>query len=519
MEAGGDGWRGRVGDDLSVQTVVRICVAVASEASSRGATDALVAYADRPHARRLAAAACLAVASVGMPVRLAARPCSMAAVACEVARRDDADGATDGAPDGAWTVGIMVTAGHYGTDWNGVKVRLGDGGPAPADFLYDVDARAMTLSDDEVAAVMREMPGEGAGVVAEAGGDSGAGSGVASLDDADWDACDGASWRVAAGATPADPSATHAARLRACVDVDAIRAVGLTAVCDVFLGGSPHMAADLLESVGVRAIQTARRVDGPGATAYATMGAAAVEACAGLVVSRGASLGILSAADGTRVALVDKAGDVVPSGVVASLVLRLLCEYRLQTGAVVMTSPTSRVVRRQAERLGCPISVVPVGYAHLAAETRAGLVLLGVQETGGIVVPSVSLERDALLAALLVCELMARRGMSLRELVAEVVDEVGGSEYGRRDVELDAGTIQIVRNMLPGINPAELAGLQPTRVDHTDGLLLEFADGAWVQVRPSSSEPRVRVYAEAPERDELDRLLAGACAMLRTQFA
>ena len=107
-------------------------------------------------------------------------------------------------------------------------------------------------------------------------------------------------------------------------------------------------------------------------------------------------------------------------------------------------------------------------------------------------------------------EMMAVRGKPLSRIVGEIKDAVGHTSYTQRDVYLEAAQIQAMRNVLPGLNPQEVAGKVPTRVGHGDGIYLQFEDGAWVLLRPSRTQPVVRAYCEAPSSVERDSLLRAA---------
>ena len=136
-----------------------------------------------------------------------------------------------------------------------------------------------------------------------------------------------------------------------------------------------------------------------------------------------------------------------------------------------------------------------------------GGVLLGGEETGGFGIPEHFPERDGLLMILLLCELMAMTGKTLGQLVQELEEAFGTTSYARRDIRLSYEDIEVLRTMLPGINPQNIAGRTPERVSHMDGLRLEFADESWLLLRPSGTEPIVRVYAEAPTVEMRDQYL------------
>ena len=141
--------------------------------------------------------------------------------------------------------------------------------------------------------------------------------------------------------------------------------------------------------------------------------------------------------------------------------------------------------------------------------------LLGVEGRTGICIPSHMIERDGMHVALLLCELMAKTGKTLAQLVDEVEREYGAMAYAVRDLRVENEVSEIFRTMLPGLNPHTVAGREPVAVSHMDGLRLEFDDESWVLLRPSRMDPVVRVYAEAPTVQERDRLLEAGCEIAR----
>ncbi len=199
----------------------------------------------------------------------------------------------------------------------------------------------------------------------------------------------------------------------------------------------------------------------------------------------------------------------------APLMLGYLVEGRGETGRVVTTLSCSASIARQARRLGCDFTSVPVGFARIYREMLEGDVLLGIEEYGGMSVPSHLRERDGLLVCLLAVEYVSRSRRSLSALVGEMRSRIGRMCYTRRDVRMDSASTQAFRMILPGLNPEAVAGMSPVEVSHADGLRLQFEDDAWVLMRPSRTDPIVRVYAEAPSEEERDELLEATCDIVR----
>ena len=198
------------------------------------------------------------------------------------------------------------------------------------------------------------------------------------------------------------------------------------------------------------------------------------------------------------------------------LLMDHLASDRHETGRIVATISCSASIKAQAERLGLDMTETLVGFGRLYSEMWDGDVLLATEEYGGVCLPSHFPERDGLLAALLLVEYVAARRKHLSELVEELDQNIGSFFYGRRDVRLDYGAIESFRLLLPGLNPPSVAGKVPSQVSHGDGLKLTFDDGSWTMVRPSRTEPTVRIYAEAHTAKERDALLKSSVGMLES---
>jgi len=107
------------------------------------------------------------------------------------------------------------------------------------------------------------------------------------------------------------------------------------------------------------------------------------------------------------------------------------------SGRIVKTLSTSVLVDRIAHHLGSEVTTTPVGFKWIYEEMLKGDVLIGGEESGGIGIPAHVRERDGLLMALLLAEMMGQRGMGLGELVADLLETVGTMEYGRFDMRLE----------------------------------------------------------------------------------
>ena len=178
------------------------------------------------------------------------------------------------------------------------------------------------------------------------------------------------------------------------------------------------------------------------------------------------------------------------------------------SGRIVKTLSTSVLVDRLAARLGSEVTTTPVGFKWIYEEMLKGDVLIGGEESGGIGIPTHVRERDGLLMALLLAEMMGQRGMGLGELVADLLALVGTMEYGRADLTLEPAAMERFRAAMPTLAPSVLAGLEVRDILRADGIKFLLPDDAWLLLRTSGTEPLVRVYAEAADFAQVDALLA-----------
>ena len=454
---GTEGWRARVDEDFTRDNLVRVADAVARVWARRSpGAIVYVGYDTRPHAEGLACLAGEVLAARGLVVRVSDRVAPMPAVSWAVARDVRSCGA------------FVVTGSHNPADYLGVKLRQAGG----ATLLDDAAA--------EIEAAIEFTPTEARGAIER-------------LD----------------FVTP------YFDHLCSAIDADAIAAAHLRVVYDPLYGAARGYVPDVLGALGVEVVEIHGRDDIDTARIHPDPIEPWVDDCEQAVVAHGASAGLINDGDADRVGAVDEHGRYVsPHKIIALIAGHLVRNHHL-SGRVVVNQSTSIVTRHAAAALGCRVTVKPIGFKHIYEEIQKGDVLIGGEEAGGIGVPSLVPERDGILIALLLCELMAQTGKTLGELVADLEGQCGATSYGRRDIRLENEVIEALRLMLPGINPHDMAGDQPVAVSHMDGLRLEFADESWLLIRPSGTESVVRISAEAWTVERRDELLEAGAAVAR----
>lgn len=213
--------------------------------------------------------------------------------------------------------------------------------------------------------------------------------------------------------------------------------------------------------------------------------------------------------DGDRLGLVAADGRYITPHATIALLVRHLVQQRGWRGDVVKGFAVGGQVDRVCARLGLTLHVTPIGFKHVATLMQSRDILIGGEESGGIGFRDHLPERDGLLSALLVLEAVVASGATLDDLLRSLEAEAGAAAYRRRDYTLhpDLGRRLVAR--LASEPPDSIGGRRVTRVETLDGrkYWLDGAEGgAWVLVRPSGTEPVLRVYIEAPTMDEVDAL-------------
>lgn len=229
---------------------------------------------------------------------------------------------------------------------------------------------------------------------------------------------------------------------------------------------------------------------------------------ADMVKNGGFLAGLALDGDADRIGAVDETGAFFSSHMIYTVLLRHLYERKGLRGGVVKTVSTTRMIDLLAEKYGLKVFETPIGFKHICELMLEHDILMGGEESGGLGVKGHIPERDGILMALLLLEAMAMAGKGLRELLNETMDEIGHFFYRRIDLQIapDAKAQLVAR--LKSDPPTSIAGRQVTEQNFKDGFKFIFADGSWLLVRPSGTEPVLRLYSESSSQDAVEQLLA-----------
>lgn len=209
-------------------------------------------------------------------------------------------------------------------------------------------------------------------------------------------------------------------------------------------------------------------------------------------------IGLSNDGDADRFAILDAKGNLYTPNQILCILAKYLSEKRNLKGAIVRTVATTHLLDALAAKLNLELIETAVGFKYVGEMMRQKEVLIGGEESGGLSILGHIPEKDGILACLLVCEAMAITKKTLGELWKETW-EFGGYEplATRLDLHLTAEAKESIINNLKTNAPTKFVGKKVSQVSYKDGIKLVLENGSWVLVRPSGTEPLLRVYLEA----------------------
>ncbi len=446
---GTSGWRGIIAEEFTFAGVRAVSAAIA-ESVGPGETPLLVGYDTRFLSRRFAEAAAAMVHAAGRAVLFSADPVPTPVVSFEIRSRK-------------LVGGINITASHNPAEYNGIKFSPAWGGPALPAETKKIERRANELlrkGDLAAATLPPSVKGERLG----------------------------AEYRK------------HL--LEKILDVRAFSGAPSVAI-DLFWGTAQGYLDTVLKEMGVSVRILHDGIDPLFGGIRPDPEGESLKLLREEVRRHKCLLGIGADCDADRFGIVDRGGEVVPPNLIIALLLDYLVVERKMTGPVARSVATSHLVDRVAKLHGLPVIETPVGFKYLGEMIAADRILLGGEESGGISIRGHVPEKDGIAAGLLVAEMVARRKATLAQMRDALFLRVGPLYSRRWDIPFppDQRALLAARLADP---PSKIGGRNVTKVLRVDGSKLFFSDDSWALLRPSGTEPIVRLYVETREEGEIE---------------
>jgi phosphomannomutase len=304
-----------------------------------------------------------------------------------------------------------------------------------------------------------------------------------------------------------DPRPAYDAQLARLVELDRIKQAGLNIVFDAMHATGAGVLQRLL-SGGTTTVTELRRERNP-----AFPGMHAPEPIARnltqlseVVVNGGADVGLATDGDADRLGVIDEKGVFVDQLQTYALLCYYLLEYRGARGPMIRSITSTRMIDRLGALYDVPVYETPVGFKYLGPKMLETNAIAAGEESGGYAFREHLPERDGCYAGLLILDLLARSGKTTSELVRELYAKTGEHFYDRIDAQLQPGQRDAVLQRVVAAEPDAIAGRKLLKRDAPDGYRFEF-DGGWLLVRPSGTEPVLRIYTETTDAELVQPVL------------
>ncbi len=458
---GTDGWRAVIADQFTFANVRLIAASMARHLAEKpnASRKIVIGYDTRFMSREFARVFADTAAECGLIVKLSKDFCPTPALSWAVKK-------------GKCDAGVMVTASHNPYTYNGIKFKSSLGGPALVEDTRAIEKVMHALGSPEMA----RAPGG----------------------------------RV----TEADLAPDYYRQISSFVKADVIATYKGSFVFNPMYGAGIASVDEFLLECGISGATLNDTPDpmfnGGGPEPILDNLADQVAVLRELK----ANLGLATDGDADRFGVLDGDGRFVQLHDLMPLLFRYLVESRGWEGDVVRTTSMHNTIDRVAAKLGRKVVEVPVGFKNVSERMISDPVLIGGEESGGFGYLNHMPERDGVLSCLLLVEMLAATGQTIKQAVAKLRRETGPFAYGRIDHHFPTGLLRSNFDALLASPPAKFGGIAVDRVSTVDGIKFYFKDNSWMLMRRSDTEPLGRIYVGSDTDEKVAKILAAGKKVL-----
>ncbi|HIP43281.1 MAG TPA: phosphoglucomutase/phosphomannomutase family protein [Aquifex aeolicus] len=457
IKFGTDGWRARIAEDFTFENVRKVAKAHAEVLKEKGLKGVIVGYDWRFLSEDFAKAVYDVFKGEGFEVKLVGSACTTPMVSFAVKYM-------------GYESGVMITASHNPPAYNGYKIKESFGGSATPEFVKKVEEKLSNISGYQVKEFTPEFH---------------------------------------------EVRKHYVEKLRNLINLELLKEKDTLIVHDSMHGTSSGLLEYILRDTKVSVINIRKHRDplfggNPPEPIEKYM-----EITKEKVKALNADLGIANDGDGDRIALIDEKGNYVNTQLIYVLLLLHILENKGKRGKVVKTVSTTYLADRICREFGVQLEEVGVGFKNInEIILREGNVIFGGEESGGYGIPDYLPERDGIFSALNILELICLKDKSLSQIIEEILKRFGEAYYKRIDLRVEEKVKEKISS-LRNNPPEKLKDFTVREVKTVDGIKLIFEDDSWLLMRPSGTEPLIRVYAEAPSREKVEKILEAGIELLK----
>ncbi len=453
IKFGTDGWRAIIAQEYTVENVKRVAEATAKWLLQRKEDRAVVGHDTRFAGQLFAEITARVLGAHGIHVFLAKGYVSTPMVSLGVVKTQA-------------HVGVVITASHNPPSYNGYKLKSRLGGPMKPDHIAEVEQLIPEESSSEMP-TLESLQEKGQ-------------------------------------LEYVDLEQIYLDHVEANFDLAAIREADIPVAYDAMFGAGQRAMLRLLPDA-----VTLHCDENPGFHGRAPEPIHRnLTELSELIKNRpDIMLGIANDGDADRIGLYDQDGNFVDSHHILLLLLLYTFKYRKQSGKVVVTFSVTDKMPKLAKQFGLDVEITKIGFKYIAEIMAEENVIVGGEESGGLAVKGHIPERDGIWVALMVLEFMAKTGKSIKELIQEVYDLTGSFSSDRDDLHLTEAKKQAIIAACRKDSYKAFGKYGVEAIENLDGFKFILDDDRWVLIRPSGTEPVLRVYAQAPEAGEVRTIL------------
>ncbi len=454
IKFGTDGWREIIARDFTVTNVRRVARATAKWLMDSDLPKyCVVGYDCRFGGEMFAHETAMQLADAGIKVDVSTSFVSTPMISLAANKKNAG-------------AGIIITASHNPPSYNGYKIKANYGGPATPTEVSKVEAL---------------------------------------IEDLEVDPLHPFHWYLDAGLISfLDMETMYADHARANFDMNALESMGSSMVYDAMYGAGQRIVKNLLPNAEIL-----HGHYNPGFKGRAPEPILKNLPEIGPLIASNElyQCGLATDGDADRIGFFDENGSFVDSHHLILLLIEYLTQYKGLSGKVVKSFSVSDKVQKLCDLRGLESVTTKIGFKYICEYMVTDDVLIGAEESGGIAIKGHIPERDGVWMGLVILEYMAKTGKTVSQLIQDVYSLVGSFAVERYDLHLDNNLKNNIVDNCKSNNYKNFGDYQVTSLEDVDGFKFRLHTGDWVMIRPSGTEPVLRVYAEASNSEAAFKIL------------
>ena len=462
---GTGGWRAVIGDEFTRENIQKLAKAMAKKMKAEGVAEKriVIGYDRRFLSKETVYWTCEVMAAEGIRTWFINRSSPTPLIMFYVMKHE-------------FPYGMMVTASHNPSIYNGIKVFTAGGRDANEEQTRDIERYLMQVEEEaEQGTVVERMAYEEAlqkGLVIEF-----------------------------------NPLNEYIDNIISRIDMEAIRKANLFVAVDPMYGVSLTSLKTILaiarcdmEAIhGEHDTLFGRRMPAPSANTLRDLTT--------YVVEHNCDLGIATDGDADRLGVIDDNGKFLHPNDILVLLYYYLVRYKGWKGPVVRNIATTHMLDKVAEAFGETCYEVPVGFKHISSKMQETKAIIGGESSGGLTVEGHINGKDGIYAAMLLVEMIAVTGKKLSDIMQDIYDEFGVLKMEERDYRFQQEEKERIHHMLMVEQKLPEIPYEVERVSYMDGCKVYLKNGGWIIARFSGTEPLLRIFCEMPDQ----KSAAGLC--------